>query len=197
MLVARRPAGETWTPVMGAKVLFAPIDRPMMMRARRAARETSLEDTLGDAEPLSALDMLDEMGDAMSRALITEGAKDWQEVVLQRLDDDGVPVLDDDENPIFDGLAFSAENLALVLSDPVAFEAFDAAYVVPFVMRERERAEPGNGSSASPGGTGGAAMPASNTASKAARPRQGGGAKSARTSRTSRKPRPRKASGGS
>lgn len=195
MLVVRKPKGEEWTPVMGAKVLFAPIDRPMLMRARRAARAVSAADT--DDDGTSALDMLEEMGDAMSRALITEGTQGWRDVASQQFNDDGEPILTGKGDPVFHLLPFTPENLAIVLSDPVIFEAFDAAYVVPFVTAEREREEPGNAFAASPSGIGAAAMPDSDTASKPAPRKRGGAATNARTSSKNRRPRPKKASGAS
>jgi hypothetical protein len=186
MLVVRKPKGDAWTPVMGAEVLFAPIDRPMLMRARRAARAVSAAEA--DDDGTSAIDMLEEMGDAMSRALIVEGVRDWRGVCL---------MADDADSGVGEDLPFSAESLAMALADPVTFEAFDAAYVVPFVTAERERAEPGNAFAASQNGTGAAATPDSDIASKPARPTRGVGATSARTSPTNRKPRRKKASGAS
>lgn len=186
MLVVRKPKGEAWTPVMGAEVLFAPIDRPMLMRARRAARAVSAADT--DDDGTSAIDMLEEMGDAMSRALITEGAQDWRGVCL---------MADEGDDGAGEPLQFSAENLAMALADPVTFEAFDAAYVVPFVTAEREREEPGNAFAASPNGTGAAATQDSDTVSKPAPRKRGGAATNALTSSKNRRPRPKKASGAS
>lgn len=186
MLVVRKPKGDAWTPVMGAEVLFAPIDRPMLMRARRAARAVSASDGVDDGT--SAVDMLEEMGDAMSRALIVEGTRDWRGVCL---------MADEADDGAGEALPFSAENLAMALADPMTFEAFDEAYVVPFVTAERERAEPGNAFAASQNGTGAAATPDSDTASKPAPRKPGAGATNARTSPKSRKPRPKKASGAS
>ena len=197
MLVApAKPPEPAWTPVMGAEVLFEPITRGMLIRARRAARAASQAEAPDGATPLTSIDMLEEMGDALSRALITEGAKDWRAVAVQQFAD-GEPVLDADEQPVFEPLPFSAENLALVLSDPVTFEAFDAAYVVPFMLKERERAEPGNGSAASPSGTGEAATQGNATATSPAKRQTGGGARRASTSSKSRATKPKKTSGGS
>jgi len=184
MLVVRKPKGDVWTPVMGAEVLFAPIDRPMLMRARRAARAVSIAEP--DDDGTSAIDMLEEMGDAMSRALIAEGVRDWRGVCV---------MADESDEGAGEVLEFSADNLAMALADPVTFEAFDAAYVIPFVQREREREEPGNAFAASPNGIGAAAMPDSDTASKPAPRKRGGAATNARTSSKSRRPRPKKASG--
>lgn len=184
MLVVRKPKGDVWTPVMGAEVLFAPIDRQMLMRARRAARAVSAADT--DDDGTSAIDMIEEMGDAMSRALIVEGARDWRGVCI---------MADETDDGAGEALEFSPENLAMALADPFTFEAFDAAYVVPFVTAEREREEPGNAFAASQNGTGAAATQASDTASKLVRRKRGGAATSARTSSRNRKPRPKKASG--
>lgn len=193
LVIQTKPAAPAWTQVMGGEVLFAPIDRPMVLRARRKVREVSQD----AGEDIDALDVLDLMGDAMSRALITEGAQDWRGVFQQRFDDDGEPVLDGDGKPIFDELPFSAEMLTAALSDPVTFDAFDAAYVVPYVMRERERAAPGNGSPASPNGIGEAGTPASDIVTSRASRRKAGAARNARTSSMKRKPKPKKTSGAS
>jgi hypothetical protein len=184
MLVVRKPKGEEWTPVMGAEILFAPIDRSMLMRARRAARAVSAADT--DDDGTSAIDMLEEMGDAMSRALIVEGVRGWRGVCV---------MADESDDGAGEALEFSPNNLAMALADPVTFEAFDAAYVLPFVQREREREEPGNAFAASQNGTGAAAMPDSDTASKPAPRKRGGGVTSARTSSRNRRQKPKKASG--
>ena len=171
---------------MGAEVLFAPIDRSMLMRARRAARNVSASE--GEDDGTSAIDMLEEMGDAMSRALITEGAQDWRGVCL---------MADEGDEGAGEAMPFSAVNLAMALADPVTFEAFDAAYVVPFVTAEREREEPGNVLPVLQRGIGKAGTQDKGIASKSARQKAGGGATTARTSQKSRRPRQRKASGAS
>jgi|GEM_PF-6054936 len=186
MLVVHKAQAPAWTPVMGALVLFAPVDRSMLLRARRAARSASEGEANDDQA--STIDVVEEMGDAMSRALILEGARDWSGVCM---------MADEGDDGAGENLPFSRENLELALADPVTFEAFDAAYVVPFVMRERERAEPGNDSAASPGGTGGAAMPGSDTASSPAVAATVDVARRARTSSTSRGRKPKRASGAS
>lgn len=183
MLIVRKPQEPAWTPVLGAEVLFAPIDRAMLIRARRAAREAANSEA-DDERP--TIDLLDEIGDAMSRALIMEGVKDWRGVCL---------MADDRDDGTGTDLPFSAENLLLVLADPVTFEAFDDAYVVPFVTRERQRGEPGNVSAASPNGTGEAAMPDSDTASFPVPPQADAGAQPAPTSSTKRGRRRKKGSG--
>lgn len=193
MIVQPAAPVDEWLPVLGGEVLFAPIDRPMVLRARRKVREVSQD----AGEDVDALDVLDLMGDAMSRALIMEGAKDWRGVFQQRLGEDGAPVLDDDGAPIFDELPFSPEMLAAALADPVTFDGFEGAYVMPYVMRARARAAPGNGSPASPSGIGEAGTPDSDTASSVASPTPDGGARRAPTSSTKRKPKRKKASGAS
>lgn len=199
MLVARpqqAPTEPVYTPVMGAQVLFAPIDRPMLRRARRAALAARGATDKGGGAERSASEQIEELGDAFSYALIVEGTKEWREgtVGLQLFDADGAPVLVDGE-PQFEALPFSPENLAIILSDPVAFEAFDDAYVIPFVTAERERAAPGNGSAASPSGTGEAVTQASGTVTSAAKPKRRGGAKNAPTASTKPKRTPKKTSG--
>lgn len=169
MLIApRKPIGPEWRTIMGAQFLFAPIDRLMMRRARRAAIKklrdsgrAAQAEADSDADPAA---QLEELGDALSEALIMEGLQDWRDVSVQRVDDDGKPVLTDDKQPIFDPLPFTPENLAVVLSDVVTFDAIDGDYVMPFAARERAK----NGFAASPSGTGGAATPAANTASSLA-----------------------------
>jgi hypothetical protein len=200
MMVVQKPkeghlsTEPVWTPVMGAQVLFAPIDRAMVRRARRAARE-ALGTSDGGGE-LSIEALVDELGSNFSVALITEGARDWKDVGSQRFDEDGEPVLIDGK-PVFDPLPFTPENLSIALADPFTFEAFDEAYVMPFVTRERERAEPGNGSAASPSGTGEAGTQASGTVSSAAAPEAGTDATSAPTSPKSRARKKKTASGAS
>lgn len=201
MLIApsRAPAA-TWTPVLGAEMLFAPIDRTMLIRARRAGRAASqaqAEEALAGGEATPPLDLIEELGDAVSRVLITEGLKDWRHVFVQSVDEAGDPVTDEAGNPIFDLLPFTPENLAILLSDPVTFEAIDEAYVMPFIVRERERAAPGNGLAASPNGTGEAAMPASDIATCPAPPKPDRAARRVRTSSTNRKARRKRTSGAS
>lgn len=186
-----------WTPVMGGSVLFDPIDRAMLIRARRAAREAHAAngDDQPEADTIDPLDLIEMLGAAFSVALIMEGAQDWRDVGAQRFDTAGEPVLVDGE-PIFDALDFSKDALRLALTDPIVFEAFDTAYVVPFVTRERERAEPGNGSAASPSGIGEAATPDSDTASSPAMPATADDATAALTSSTNPGPKRKKRSGG-
>ena len=197
MLIApTRAPVAAWTPVMGAEVLFEPITRTTLIRARRAARAASQAEPVDGTEPVSAIDLIEEMGDAMTRALIIEGVKDWRHVFVAALDDAGEPLLNEGE-PVYDLLPFSAENLALLLSDPLAVDAFEEAYVMPFVTRERQRAEPGNGFAASPNGIGEAATQDNVFATSPAKPKRGGGARRARTSSTSRRAKPKKTSGAS
>ncbi len=188
MLVACAPQPEAdWTPVMGAEVQFRPIDRGMLRRARRAA----VAAVGGGAATESDADVdeqLAELGDALSYALISEGIVDWRGVAVEVAEDGNTSTAPLDCTP---------DAIRLVLSDPLTFEAFDQAYVVPFVTRERERAAPGNGSAASPSGTGEAAMPASAIASSRAQRRKATGAKNAPTSPRKRGQRPKRASGAS
>ncbi|MBB4837296.1 hypothetical protein HNP52_000347 [Sphingomonas kyeonggiensis] len=177
MLVApRKAAGPEWLKIMGAEILFAPIDRGMFRRARRAALE-KLGRSEVPATDESAAEQLEDLGDALSESLILEGARDWRDVGQQRFKDTGEPLLDDIGNPQFEPLPFSLENLRAVLSDPIVFQAFDAAYVVPFAARERAK----NGFAASPVGTGVAGTPGKDTANFRARPGKARGAKPAHT----------------
>lgn len=195
MLIAQKPQTEaSWTPVMGASVLFAPITRPMLRRARRAALEALGVEGAGGGETRSVEEQMEELGDALSYALIMAGAQDWRDVGRGVLDDDGQPVLDADQEPTFEMLEFTSGNLSAVLADALAFEAFDAAYVVPYVQRERERAAPGKGSPLSPNGTGTKVKAAADTAASPARARAAS-VKSARTSSTKRKATAKKQSG--
>lgn len=204
MLVAPSQAPvAAWIDVLGAGFLFDPISRSMLIRARRAGREVSqaqAEEALAGGEALPPLELIEELGDAVSRVLITLGLKGWRDVFVVALDDAGDPVTDGHGDPVFDLLEFTPENVATLLADPVIFEALDAAYVVPFIVRERERAAPGNAFAASPTGIGEAAMPASDTASSPAPPAPttpAPAAKRARTSSTIRKARKKRTSGAS
>lgn len=153
MLIAHQHQAEpAWVPVMGASVLFAPITRPMLRRARRAALDSLDIEGAEGGEARSVAEQMEELGDALSFALIVAGALDWRDVAQAVLDENGEPVSDEDGEPAFDALPFTAANLRTVLSDALAFEAFDAAYVIPYVQRERERAAPGKGLSPSPNG---------------------------------------------
>lgn len=192
MLVATKPRGPEWLLVMGASILFDPIDRPMMRRARRAALKALArpeEDETVDVDPVV---QLEDLGDALSLALIREGARDWRDVAIKLLNEDGDPVLIDGD-PVFDVLAFTPENLDMLLTDPVIFDAIDAVYVMPFAQRERAK----NGFAASPNGTGVAAMPGADIVSSPAPPAAIGrsGARRARTGSTKPKRKPRTASG--
>ena len=184
MLVARRPAGPEWKPVMGAQVEFDPIDRKALRRARRAALKALGRDEHEGEATASAEDQLEELGDALSYALLMQGIRNWKDVCL---------MADGDDAGVGEVLECTEENKAMVLSDPVTFDAFDAAYVMPFAARERSK----NASAASPSGIGAAAMPDSDTASKPAPRKRVGGATNARTSSKNRRPRPKKASGAS
>ena len=177
MLIAGNAPDTEWKAVSGAQVLFARIDRAMMRRARRAAVAV-----VGKGEPASGDDdiaAIEELGDAFSEALLIEGVKDWRDVAISV------------KGGVHEALPFSRDNLALLLRDPVIFDAFDAAYVVPFVTREREK----NASAASPSGTGEAVTRASGTASSPAKPKQTGAAKAALTGSRRRSSRKAKASG--
>lgn len=195
MLIAQKqPAGPAWKTIMGAQVLFAPIDRAMLRRARRAALKAlgrHDEAAAADQTEDQAIEQLEELGDALSLALIMEGAQDWRDVARQLLDENDAPILDTTGQPQFETLDFSAENLAATLSDPIVFEAFDAAYVVPFAARERAK----NGSAASPNGTGVAGTRANDTVSSRAARRKAAAAKRAPTASKPRKSKKPKASG--
>lgn len=144
MLVARKQLTEpVWTPVMGATVLFAPITRPMLRRARRAALEVLGVGGDANGETASVSEQMEELGDALSHALIVAGVQEWRDVCVMS---------DDSDTGAGDPLDCTPGNLTMLLADPLIFEAFDAAYVIPFVQRERERAAPGKESSPSQDG---------------------------------------------
>lgn len=192
MLVATKPRGPEWLLVMGASILFDPIDRPMMRRARRAALKALSrpeEDETVDVDPVV---QLEDLGDALSLALIVEGVRDWRDVAVKQVDEDGNAILVDGE-PVFETLAFSRVALDMLLTDPVIFDAIDAVYVMPFAQRERAK----NGFAASPNGTGVAATPAADIVSSPAAQAATGrsGARRARTGSTKPKRKPRTASG--
>ncbi|MBB4154178.1 hypothetical protein GGQ80_002088 [Sphingomonas jinjuensis] len=192
MLVARAaPAGPEWKPVLGASVLFAPIDRGMMRRARKAALLAlgrQAEDAGDGADLASVEEQIEDLGDALSHALLMEGVKDWRDV-CQMADAD-------DEGPGAP-LDCTDETKAMLFADPITFDAFDQAYVIPFVTRERERAAPGKDSPPSPNGTGPAETGAATTAASPARQARAADAPSAPTPSTRRKPTKKKRSGAS
>lgn len=182
MLLARRPVGPEWKTVMGAQVQFAPIDRAGLRRARRAALAVLGRDEHEGSEAAPAEEQMAELGDALSHALLMQGITDWKDVCL---------MADGDDAGAGEALECTDENKALVLSDPLTFEAFDAAYVIPFVVRERAK----NAFAASPSGTGAAATEASVTANSPARPTTKAGAKDAPTGRKPRRTKTPKSSG--
>jgi hypothetical protein len=185
LVVSKKADGPAWVPVMGAQVLFDPIDRKMMRAARRAAVKAMRGDDAAEADDAGdapASEQLEELGDALSVALILAGARDWKDVCRMADGDDAGPG---------EALPFSRENLEHAISDPLIFDAFDQAYVMPFVLRERTK----NVSAASQVGTGEAAMPENDTASSPAKGAKRAGASSARTGSKSRTPRKRKVSG--
>jgi hypothetical protein len=195
MLIAQRSQPEPfWRPVMGATVLFDPITRPMLRRARRVALEVLGREGAGASENESIEEQMADLGDALSHALIMAGARDWKDVGRAVVNEHGEPVLIDGE-PQFDALEFTTANLATVLADPLAFEAFDTAYVIPFVQAERERAAPGKESSPSQDGISTKAMQDTTIVGSPAAPATATDASSARTSPTKRERKPRKPSG--
>ena len=187
MLVARRPQTEpVWTPVMGASVLFAPITRPMLRRARRVALEALGVAGNEDGEAASVAEQMEELGDALSHALILAGAQDWRDVCMMS---------DDDDTGTGVALDYTPKNLAMLLADPLTFEAFDAAYVIPFVQLERERAAPGKESSPSQDGISTQATGDPITVGSPAPQAKATDAPNAHTPSTRRKRKPRKTSG--
>lgn len=176
MLIAPTPPTEEWKPVMGAEVLFAPIDRRMMRRARRAAL-AALGRPEGGGENSddgrTASEQIEELGDELSHAILMEAIRDWRGVVVERQEGGETATAE---------LPCTAENKALVLSDPVYFDAFDQAHFVPFVLKERAK----NAPAGSPPGISTKATPAKVIARKPApRARKAGrGAKPAPTANT-------------
>lgn len=186
MLVApSKPAEPEWKTVMGAQVLFAPIDRPMLRRARRVAVASLGEDRPETDDEATLAEQLADLGDALSHALLMAGILDWRDVCV---------MVDDEDTGSGEPLPCDDDAKARVLADPLVFEAFDAAYVVPFASRERERAAPGKGSPPSPGGTGAEVKAVSDTAPSPAMA-SAADVTSAPTSSTKRKPRRKMPSG--
>lgn len=189
LVVSKRAEGPAWLSVMGAQVLFAPIDRKMMRAARRAAvkalrgEDAAEADEAGDAP---ASEQLEELGDALSVALILAGALDWKDVCR---------MADGEDTSAGEPLPFSRENLEHALSDPLIFDAFDRAYVMPFVMRERETAAPGNGSAALSSGTSPQVIEGQTTAASPAVPTKAADVRSAPTLKRKPKRTQRKACG--
>ncbi len=182
MLVARRPTGPEWKTVMGAQVLFAPIDRQALRKARRAALKSLGRDEHEGAETASAEEQLEELGDALSYALLMNGVLDWKDVC---------EMADGDDAGAGKPLTCTDENKAMVLSDPITFDAFDAVFVMPFAARERAK----NGSAASPNGTGAAATEESGTAPSPAKQRRKGAVKGVPTVPRQRKTKTQRSSG--
>lgn len=187
MLVARKPQAEpVWTPVMGASVLFAPITRPMLRRARRAALEALGVEGAEGGEAASVAEQMEELGDALTHALVMAGALDWRDVcIMPDGEDTGAGV----------ALDCTPENKAMLLSDALIFEAFDAAYVIPYVQLERERAAPGKESSPSQDGISTQATGEPITVGSPVQLATATDAASAPTSSTRRKRKPKKTSG--
>lgn len=187
MLVAQKPQTEpVWTPVMGASVLFAPITRPMLRRARRAALEALGVEGAEDGEARSVAEQMEELGDALSYALIMAGTLDWRDVYV---------MADDDDTGAGVALECTDENKAMLLADALTFDAFDAAYVVKYSMVERERAAPGKGSSPSQDGISTQATGGTTTVGSPAPLATATDAASAPTSSTKRRRKPKKTSG--
>lgn len=162
MIIAQKPAEGPFTlNIMGGDFTFTPITRPMVMRARRAASEAA---TAADTSDDGAF--LDDVGDSVSRALLMEGLIGWEHGSA------AVPAGDDEQGEDIaeaDGvryriLPYSPENKALLLSDAMIFDAFDTAYVLPFVTRERAK----NVQAGSSNGTSPKVTPAKTTAGRRA-----------------------------
>lgn len=137
--------------VAAVRVQFAPIGRIALRAARRAAGEVYREADLpeGDDAPLST-ELLEAAGDALSDALLMAGIIAWEGVG----DADGVSA------PV------TPDNVRLFLADPLRFEALDAAYVRPFILKELEK----NGSSPLPNGISAGATPEKAIAGSSAKP---------------------------
>ena len=82
MLIARQPEGPVWKSVMGAQFLFAPIDRKALRRARRAALKALGRDEHEAGTEASAEEQIEDLGDALSFALLLAGVLDWEDVCL-------------------------------------------------------------------------------------------------------------------
>lgn len=187
MLIVHKPQAEpVWTPVMGASVLFAPITRPMLRRARRTALDALGVEGAEGGEGKSVAEQMEELGDALSRAMIMAGILDWRDVCV---------MTDDDDTGAGIALDCTDENKAMLLADALTFEAFDAAYVIPYVQRERERAAPGKESSPSQDGISAQATGETITVVSPAPLATATDAASAPTSSTKRKRKPKKTSG--
>lgn len=167
-LIERKPE---WTEVLpGVRILFTPITRVAIKAARRKVAELLRESEVanGGAE-------IDEIGDVLSAELMQRGILDWEGVG----DAEGVVT------PV------TPANVALLLADPIAFEAIERAYITPWVMQSAEK----NGLSASPNGIGEAATGAADTASSAADATMAPAATPARTRSKRSEVKPANASG--
>ena len=137
MIIAQKPAtGPVTLHVLGIPFTFAPITRLMVLRARRAASGTSVS-------PDDRASVLDEVGAAVSHALMMEGLIGWDQgsaalPVADGHDLEGAEIVED-EGVRYRILPYSEESNALPLADPIIFDAFDTADVTPFVTRERAK----------------------------------------------------------
>lgn len=180
-IVRKAQLEPDWHAVMGGRIKFAPINRALVRRARRVALKALDRDEHGPEPQGDAADIavqIEDLGDALGHAIIMEGALDW-DGALEEVDGE------------YRAIEFSREALADMLADPVYYDAADAAYVMPYVMREREK----NVSAVSPSGIGEAVTQGSDTVSTAVKPKRPAGAKRARTGSTRSKPRTAKARG--
>jgi hypothetical protein len=184
----REPQWLTLIPATGkdpaVRAKFAPITRAMRRKAAQAVRGQigGLDASIPTAQ-LSDEDFnrLLDAGEAGSRELIRCALLDQPEPGWEGIgDESGQP------------LPVNEETVEMALDNDRFFEAADRLFVLPESKRDAE----GNASAVSPGGTGEAATPASDTANSPARPKRGAGAKSAPTKRTRSKPRREKPSGG-
>lgn len=178
-----------WHEVLpGIRVLFRPIGRKAWRAAQKAAAGV-----MRDGGELQERDeLLEDVGDELSYALLYRGIVDWEGVV----GDDDQPVAPTPDVPrLVDGKPASGSDgellvdrgtISAFLSDPIVFRACDRAYVMPFITRQREK----NGSSASPDGTGEAETQAAATASSRAAGAKGPVAKNVRTRSRSRRAKP-------
>jgi hypothetical protein len=172
-----------------AFVVLDPITPKMRRRALRAIRPllTSFTDS-SQPDP----DLMGDVGEKVSRELIRMGLVSWGGIG----GDDGKPLdltpdqatrlrtANDPERP--------TGTIDLLLDEETVFDKIDEAWVRPDAIRRAEK----NGLSGSPNGTSTAAMPGSDTANLAAKPkRRASAAKRAPTAKTNSKRKPAKASG--
>lgn len=155
-LSAQQPEWKELLP--GVSFEFLPASRQLILGARRAVRKW-LEDNPDQDS--------DQTGEIFSEALLQAAITGWKG-------------LGDDQGEM---LVYSPDLIPAVLADATLFDAAEREYVIPVILRDREKKI----SAPSSNGTGTKATAAKTTVSSAVKPKRTGAAKNARTGKTSPK----------